>query len=100
MVAASFGDFRTGFYGLRNPRGEFVAGSNRAARATELLESSALWHWLGRDWGGDGLLRHRAAIREDTETVRGQADRFAPTGAGKAGVDDHGNHQGAIAGAA
>ena len=54
----------------------------------------------GGDWRGDGLLRHGAALREGTQAVRQQADCFAPVGAGKAGVDDHRNHQGAISGAA
>ncbi len=89
MVAARFGDGRSGDERLRNPRRKSAARSLRPARSAELPESGALRNWLGRHWRGDGLLRHRTAICKDPQTICGQADCQSPARAGKTRVDDH-----------
>src|SRR5712692_8208434 len=100
MVAARFGDVRISFHRLRNPGRKSFARSCWIEGAAELPESGTLWNRMGRAGSGDGVLRHGAAIRQDAQAIREQADRFTPTGAGKTGVDDHGDREGAIAGAA
>ena len=82
------------------PGGKSASRRGRAERAAVLPESGALRHRLGRHRRGDGLLRHGAELRQAAQAIRQQADCFASTCAGKIGVDDHRNHQGAIPGAA
>ncbi len=55
---------------------------------------------LGRARRGHGLLRHCIAICENAQAVRQQAHRFAPTGTGKTGLDDHRNRKRPVARAA
>ena len=89
MVVAGLGDVRVGVHGLRNPARKFAAECRGIERAFGLLESGALRNWLGSARCGDGLLRYGAAVCEDAETICEQADRFAPTSAGKTGLDDY-----------
>src|SRR6266851_2722573 len=100
MVAARFGHIRIGSDRLRSPGRKSLARSGRLEGAVELFESSALWNRLGRAGSGDGLLRHSAAIRENAQAIREQAHRLTPVGAGKISLDDYGNREGTIAGAA
>src|SRR6266404_7277489 len=100
MVAARFGDVWIGFQRLRNSGRKPFARRGGLEGATELLESGALWNWLGRAGSGDGVLRHSAAVRENAQAICQQAHRLTPIGAGKTRVDDHGNREGTIAGAA
>ena len=66
----------------------------------QLPDAGALRHRLGRDRGGDGLLRYGPAIRKDAQTISEQADCFTPTRAGQIGVHDYGDFESAIARAA
>src|SRR5438034_5136521 len=100
MVAACFGDFRVGSDRLRSPGRKSLARRCGLEGAAELFEPGALRDWLGRAGSGDGMLRHGAAIRENAQTICEQAHCFTPVGAGKTRVDDHGNREGTIAGAA
>src|SRR6266478_2053525 len=100
MVAARFGDVGTRVHRLRNSRRKSFTGRRRIEGAAELLEPGALWNRLGRAGRGDGVLRYGAAVCEDAQAVCEQADRFAPTGAGKTGVDDYGDSERPVAGAA
>src|SRR5437762_7354711 len=100
MVPARIGDFRIGIYGLRNSGRKSPARRGRPEGPAELPEPGALRNRVGRAGSGNGLLRHRAAVCENQKTIREQTHCFAPTGAGKARVDDHGNCERTIAGAA
>src|SRR5713226_8331004 len=100
MVAARFGHIRIGSDRLRSPGRKSLTRCCRTEGAAELFESSALRNWLGRARSSDGVLRHSAAIRENAQAIREQAHRLTPVGAGKTRVDDHGNREGTIAGAA
>ena len=82
------------------PAENLLAQRRRTERPARLLESGPLRHRLGRSRRGHGLLRHRAAIRQDAQAIRQQAHRLASARAGKAGLDDHRNREGPIAGAA
>src|SRR5260370_13152552 len=94
MVAARFRDIRIVLQRLRNPGRKSFAGYSRLEGTAELFEPGTLWNWLGRAGSRDGVLRHRAAIRENAQTICEQAHRVAPVGAGKTLLDDHGNREG------
>src|SRR5208283_4130274 len=100
MVLARFRHFRPGPERLRNPRSESASWRHGPKRAAQLPEPGALRHRLGRAGRCDGLLRHRARIRQDAQAVRGQTDCLAPTGSGETRLDDHGNRERAASGAA
>ena len=85
---------------LQNSGDKSASRRRRTERPAFLPESGALRHRLGRHRRGHGLLRHGPELRQTAQAIRQQADRVASTGAGKIGLDDHGNHQGAIPGAA
>ena len=76
-----------------------VAGRERAQGAARLPDAGAVRDRLGSDRRRDGLLRDCAILFGAAQAVRRSADRLASTGAGKAGGYDHGDHQGAVAGA-
>ena len=98
--AARFRHFRPGDERLRNSRGKCASRRGGLERPAQLPDAGALRHRLGSDRRGDGLLRHGAAIRENAQAISEQAHRVAPARAGQAGFHDHGNFQGAAAGAA
>src|SRR5713226_390414 len=100
MVAARLSDIRFGAHRLRNSGRKSFARRCGLEGAAELPEPGALWNWLGRAGSGDGVLRHGAAIRENAQTICKRAECLTPAGAGKTGVDDHGDRERAIVGAA
>src|SRR5258708_32441193 len=100
MVAARFGDVGLVAAGCANPRVESAAGIGRIEVSADVPESGALWNRVGRSGGGDGVLRLRAAVLVAAETVPRRAHRLAPARAGKTGLDDQRNHQGAVTRAA
>ncbi len=87
------------FADCRVPADHMLPGAKGLKGPLACLTPGALRNRLGRDRRGHGLLRNGAAIHHPAQAVRRPADRVAPTGAGKAGLDDHRNHQGAVAGA-
>ena len=100
VVAARFGDFGLVAAGCAHPGVEPVAGIGRIEISANVLEPGALWNRLGRGWGGDGVLRLRAAIFVVAETIPRSAHRLASTGAGKTRLDDQRDHEGAVTRAA
>ena len=98
MVAARFHHLGPGDDRLQNSRRKYCCRASTDSKGPLILpESSALRNRLGRDRRGDGLLRHRAALRQRTQAIRQQAHRLASTRPGKISLDDHRNHQSAIA---
>ena len=77
-----------------------LPGRQRPEGAARLPHAGALRHRLGRDRRRHGLLRNRPPVFHPAQAVRRPAHRFPPAGAGKTGLDDHRNHQGAVAGRA
>src|SRR2546427_1835075 len=100
VVVARLGDIRIGSDRLRNPGRKSFARRCGVEGAAELFESGAVWNWMGRAGSGDGVLRHGAAVRENAQAICEQTHCFSPVGAGKISVDDYGNREGTIAGAA
>src|SRR2546429_8977889 len=82
-------DFQPLYAGCPRARIELAAGEWRAQVSTEMSEPGTLWHRLGGNRRGDGLLRLRLAIFIVSQTVPRPAHRVPPTGAGKTGMDDH-----------
>src|ERR1039458_9610110 len=74
--------------GCAHPGIEPVAGIGRIEISANVPEPGALWNRVGRGWGGDGVLRLRAAIFVVAETIPRSAHRLASTGAGKTRLDD------------
>src|ERR1017187_3310374 len=85
---------------LPGARSRPVAGRQGSQGGAFVPFAGALRHWLGRDRRGHGLLRNRARILHRAQAVRRTAHCLPPTGTGKTGLDDHRNHQGAVAGPA
>ena len=82
------------------PAVESAAEIWRAEVSFDVPESGPLRNRVGSGGRGHGLLRLRAAIFAIAQAIPRSAHRLASTGAGKTGLDDQRNHQGAIAGAA
>src|SRR5207302_8224910 len=68
--------------------------------SADVPESGPVRNRLGSRGRSHGLLRLRTAIFTLPQAVPRRADCVAATGAGKAGMDDLRDHQGAVAGAA
>ena len=65
-----------------------------------LPDAGPLRDRMGSDRRGHGLLRNGALLFGPAQAVRRSAHRVASVGAGETGGHDHGDHQGAVAGAA
>src|ERR1700740_2600957 len=65
------------------------------ATATSALAINDCAYPTVSDRRGDGVLRHRAAVCQDTQAISEQTDRVASARAGQAGIHDHGNIEGA-----
>src|SRR5580698_3230864 len=100
MVPARIGDFGPVAAGCAHPRVEFAAEDRWPALSADVPESGALRNRMGSRWGGDGLLRLRVAVFPATQAMARSADRFAPTRARQADLDDQRNHKSSIARAA
>src|SRR5215470_12566870 len=96
MVAARFHHVGARDDGLPDPSRQPSPRRRRTERTAIVPQSSPVWHRLGRNWRGHGLLRDRARLREAAKAIRQQTDRFAPACPGEARLDDYGNHKGAI----
>ena len=79
---------------LRNPGRKSAPKSFRLERSVGLPEPGPLWDRLGRPGSGHGLLRHRAAIRENSQAVCQQAHRQSSVSPGKTRLDDHRDREG------
>ena len=82
---------------VRVPAASLLPGANRLKIRTDVPQPGTLWHQLGRNWRGDGLLLNRAELREGPEAVPQSANRQPPTCAGKTGVDGQRNLESAVA---
>ena len=82
---------------LRHPGERPAAEKRRSEIAAPMSQPGALRNRLGRDRGGDGVLRRGAAIRDESRAIR-PPDRRLPTGAGEAGAHAHRDYQGPAAG--
>ncbi len=65
-----------------------------------LPESSPLWHRLGSNWRGHGVLSNRPRLCEAAQAIRESPHRLSSASPGKAGLDDYGDYQGPIPDAA
>ena len=100
VVDARIGDVQPVAGGLPRSGERHAARREGTEGAAGLPFAGALRDRLGRAGRGHGLLRDGAPVHHPAQAVRRPADRVASTGAGEAGLDDHRDHQGAIAGGA
>ena len=72
----------------------------KGLKRTRLSDPGAIRHRMGCRRRGNGLLRNSPSIHDPAQAVRRSAHRQPSTGAGETGLDDHGDHESAVAGAA
>src|SRR5579872_3817860 len=97
MVAACIRHERPFTPGCPCARLESAARIERAQESVDVPQSSALWHWMGRDRRGDGLLRYCAAICKSAKAVSYPTDRQPPADPGEARLDGQRNLKSSVA---
>src|SRR5581483_5393116 len=100
VVAASICYVRSLLAGCARTREQPVAEVRWIEVAADVPQPGPIWDRVGRNRRCHVLLRYRAAIFTVAQAVSRSAHRLAPTRAGEAGMDDHGNHESTVARAA